>query len=72
MEREVTMVCYEYYLITETFHLPNTGVYIHVSSMTKKDETWLQVLPAPTEAILESISDGVFTVDLDWCMTSFN
>jgi PAS domain S-box-containing protein len=28
--------------------------------------------PAPTEAILESISDGVFTVDLDWRVTSFN
>jgi len=26
----------------------------------------------PTEAILESISDGVFTVDLAWCITSFN
>jgi len=27
---------------------------------------------APTEAILESISDGVFTVGLDWRVTSFN
>jgi PAS domain S-box-containing protein len=26
----------------------------------------------PTEAILESISDGVFTVDADWHVTSFN
>ena len=26
----------------------------------------------PTEAILESISDGVFTVDTDWRITSFN
>jgi PAS domain S-box-containing protein len=26
----------------------------------------------PTEAILESISEGVFTVDLEWCITSFN
>jgi PAS domain S-box-containing protein len=26
----------------------------------------------PTEAILESISDGVFTVDQDWRITSFN
>ena len=26
----------------------------------------------PSEAILESISDGVFTVDLDWRITSFN
>ena len=25
-----------------------------------------------TDAILESISDGVFTVDLDWKVTSFN
>jgi PAS domain S-box-containing protein len=27
---------------------------------------------APTEAVLESISDGVFTVDSDWHITSFN
>ncbi|MBN2654567.1 MAG: sigma 54-interacting transcriptional regulator [Nitrospirae bacterium] len=27
---------------------------------------------SPTEAVLESISDGVFTVDLDWRVTSFN
>ena len=27
---------------------------------------------SPTEAILESISDGVFTVDADWHVTSFN
>jgi len=26
----------------------------------------------PTAAILESISDGVFTVDAQWCITSFN
>ena len=26
----------------------------------------------PNDAILESISDGVFTVDLDWQITSFN
>jgi PAS domain S-box-containing protein len=40
--------------------------------MPKKDDIWPQVLLAPTEAILESISDGVFTVDLDWRITSFN
>ena len=28
--------------------------------------------PTPTEAILESISDGVFTVDAGWRITSFN
>lgn len=27
---------------------------------------------SPTAAILESISDGVFTVDMDWRITSFN
>ncbi len=29
-------------------------------------------LASPTEAILESISDGVFTVDMEWVITSFN
>jgi PAS domain-containing protein len=28
--------------------------------------------PAPTDSILESISDGVFTVDPGWRITSFN
>ena len=32
----------------------------------------LGTAPASTEAILESISDGVFTVDKDWKVTSFN
>ncbi|HAK97696.1 MAG TPA: Fis family transcriptional regulator, partial [Planctomycetes bacterium] len=31
-----------------------------------------RVAPTPTEAVLESISDGVFTVDMDWRITSFN
>lgn len=29
-------------------------------------------VPSPTDAILESISDGVFTVDMEWIVTSFN
>ncbi|MBK7701800.1 MAG: sigma 54-interacting transcriptional regulator [bacterium] len=29
-------------------------------------------VPTPTEAILESISEGVFTVDQEWIVTSFN
>ena len=39
-------------------------------SALKKDKT--AVASTPTEAILESISDGVFTVDVDWHITSFN
>lgn len=35
---------------------------------TKKGSALL----TPTEAILESISDGVFTVDMDWRITSLN
>ena len=38
---------------------------------TRKKSTAKTVL-SPTEAILESISDGVFTVDQDWRVTSFN
>jgi len=36
----------------------------------KKKKT--QTVRTPTEAILESISDGVFTVDMEWHITSFN
>ncbi|MBN1443035.1 MAG: sigma 54-interacting transcriptional regulator [Planctomycetes bacterium] len=39
-------------------------------SRRKKDQQAAVV--TPTEAILESISDGVFTVDLQWRITSFN
>jgi PAS domain S-box-containing protein len=41
----------------------------------KKDRTTKQARHGPlrsTEIILESISDGVFTVDRDWRITSFN
>ncbi|MBI3950195.1 MAG: sigma 54-interacting transcriptional regulator [Acidobacteria bacterium] len=41
--------------------------------MTSKSKKGTKsVLMTPTETILESISDGVFTVDLDWRITSFN
>ncbi|MBN2429741.1 MAG: sigma 54-interacting transcriptional regulator [Deltaproteobacteria bacterium] len=40
--------------------------------MNRKNKKRLDHLENPTEAILESISDGVFTVDLDWRITSFN
>jgi len=42
----------------------------------KKQRTKTETKPTaalnPTESILESISDGVFTVDEDWRITSFN
>ena len=37
-----------------------------------KDRKGARVGGAPTEAILESISEGVFTVDPEWRITSFN
>jgi PAS domain S-box-containing protein len=37
--------------------------------MKKKNQ---QQINQPYEAILESISDGVFTVDGEWCITAFN
>ena len=43
--------------------------------MSRKQQSQMTRSPAPlapTEAILESISDGVFTVDLEWRITWFN
>jgi PAS domain S-box-containing protein len=40
--------------------------------MSSRKKIGASIAPTPTEAILESISDGVFTVDLDWRITSFN
>jgi PAS domain S-box-containing protein len=40
--------------------------------MSSRKKTSTTSTLTPTDAILESISDGVFTVDLDWRITSFN
>lgn len=40
--------------------------------MDRKSQRRKSIIPTPTEAILESISDGVFAVDHDWRITSFN
>jgi PAS domain S-box-containing protein len=37
-----------------------------------KNKTKGALTPETTQTILESISDGVFTVNHDWCVTSFN
>ncbi|OQW99300.1 MAG: Fis family transcriptional regulator [Desulfobacteraceae bacterium A6] len=41
-------------------------------SKLQKIDKLLKKYLSSTEAILESISDGVFTVDMDWCISSFN
>jgi PAS domain S-box-containing protein len=40
--------------------------------MVKSTRDKADVILTPTDAIMESISDGVFTVDRDWRITSFN
>ena len=40
--------------------------------MKKRQKSKVQRTFTPTEAILESISDGVFTVNTEWRITSFN
>jgi len=40
--------------------------------MAKGKTTIVPGVPPETEAVLESISDGVFTVDLNWRVTYFN
>ncbi len=40
--------------------------------MTSRQKNNCRQTTASTDAILESISDGVFTVDCDWRITSFN
>lgn len=38
----------------------------------KRNDNGRTIVNTPTDAILESISDGVFTVDKEWRITSFN
>jgi len=46
---------------------------VPVRNMTAKDKTDRQPrVVIPTETILDSISEGVFTVDMEWRITSFN
>jgi PAS domain S-box-containing protein len=51
-----------------------TGIscIISLKKMQSKNGKKQRLAAARTEAILESISDGVFTVDVDWRITSFN
>jgi PAS domain S-box-containing protein len=48
----------------------NQALFDHQGTM-KKEKTY-RIPSHVTEIILESISDGVFTVDHDWRITSFN
>ncbi len=41
-------------------------------NMQMKNDSHSQISHHITETILESISDGVFTIDRNWCITSFN
>jgi len=41
-------------------------------NMQMKNNSHSQISHHITETILESISDGVFTIDRNWCITSFN
>jgi PAS domain S-box-containing protein len=45
---------------------------MEVSGMIARKKNKTPTVSTPTGAILESISDGVFTVDLAWRITSFN
>ena len=44
----------------------------YADSMSQARKSKAAPMTDPTRAILESISDGVFTVDLLWRITSFN
>jgi PAS domain S-box-containing protein len=41
-------------------------------AMSRRKKRKTATILTPTETILESISDGVFTVDLEWNITAFN
>jgi PAS domain S-box-containing protein len=47
--------------------------FVMLMTMIKRSKKGTKNAPTtPTDVILESISDGVFTVDAEWCVTSFN
>jgi PAS domain S-box-containing protein len=47
--------------------------FVTLMTMAKRSQKVIKsALTTPTDAILESISDGVFTVDAEWRVTSFN
>ena len=48
------------------------GYYIAFEMQSKRTAAAKATPVTPTEIILESISDGVFAVDLEWRITSFN
>lgn len=50
----------------------NLSEALGMSVPKKNNKSKKKTILTPTEAILESISDGVFTVDKDWRISSFN
>jgi PAS domain S-box-containing protein len=48
------------------------GIKLKVIMTAQQMKKSKRILTSPTEVILESISDGVFTVDQEWRITSFN
>jgi len=55
--------------------LRQKGLYMTTSErggMNVRTKRTIRAAGTPTEVILESISDGVFTVDMEWRITSFN
>lgn len=55
-----------------TPHLKQASTSIYSDGDMKKNGKESALPPESTQTILESISDGVFTVDHDWRVTSFN
>jgi PAS domain S-box-containing protein len=68
------MPCEQYDFATlETTLQVQSDQPIRMTARTSKNRKENEPIPsAPADAILESISDGVFTVDLEWRITSFN
>ena len=52
--------------------MPNSQLLYWIAVATKMKKKVHSVITTPTEIILESISDGVFTIDSQWHITSFN
>jgi len=51
---------------------PSKIIALHRKLMKRNPSNPPMIQPTSTDAILESISDGVFTVDAHWQVTSFN
>ena len=56
----------------QSYVVPNVAICYSWVNLTQMAASNNKLKPAPRDVILDSINEGVFTVDAEWRITEFN